>query len=129
MSFNEKYRNILNLVKEDIQKVEKELLAEIFLSNEINETLKTFLTNKPKRIRPLVSFLYLRASNIEPVSYTHLTGRFACNPYQNTLAGICNKTFGKSLDKSRVNVFKDRRFTVPVVRKNLFKFSLQIERE
>lgn len=66
MSFNEKYRNILNLVKEDIQKVEKELLAEIFLSNEINETLKTFLTNKPKRIRPLVSFLYLRASNIEP---------------------------------------------------------------
>lgn len=66
MSFNKKYNKISELVKNDLLKLEDELLSSINLAAEINETLKTFLTNKPKRIRPLVSFLYLRTSNIEP---------------------------------------------------------------
>lgn len=66
MNFNKKYNKISELVKNDLLKLEEELLSSINLAAEINETLKTFLTNKPKRIRPLVSFLYLRASNIEP---------------------------------------------------------------
>lgn len=66
MSFNKKYNKISELVKNDLLKLEDELLSSINLAAEINETLKTFLTNKPKRIRPLVSFLYLSASNIEP---------------------------------------------------------------
>ena len=66
MSFNKKYNKISELVKNDLLKLEDELLSSINLAAEIDETLKTFLTNKPKRIRPLVSFLYLRTSNIEP---------------------------------------------------------------
>lgn len=66
MSFNKKYNKISELVKNDLLKLEEELLSSINLAAEIDETLKTFLTNKPKRIRPLVSFLYLSASNIEP---------------------------------------------------------------
>lgn len=66
MNFNKKYNKISELVKNDLLKLEDELLSSINLAAEINETLKTFLTNKPKRIRPLVSFLYLRTSNIEP---------------------------------------------------------------
>lgn len=66
MDFNKKYNKISELVKNDLLKLEEELLSSINLAAEIDETLKTFLTNKPKRIRPLVSFLYLSASNIEP---------------------------------------------------------------
>ena len=66
MSFNKKYNKISELVKNDLMKHEDELLSSINLAAEIDETLKTFITNKPKRIRPLVSFLYLRTSNIEP---------------------------------------------------------------
>ncbi len=66
MDFNKKYNKISELVKNDLLKLEDELLSSINLAAEIDETLKTFLTNKPKRIRPLVSFLYLRTSNIEP---------------------------------------------------------------
>lgn len=66
MNFNKKYNKISELVKNDLLKLEEELLSSINLAAEIDETLKTFLTNKPKRIRPLVSFLYLSASNIEP---------------------------------------------------------------
>ena len=65
MDFNKKYNKISELVKNDLLKLEDELLSSINLAAEIDETLKTFLTNKPKRIRPLVSFLYLRTTNKE----------------------------------------------------------------
>lgn len=75
MSFSEKYINIFNLVKEDITKIEYELTSEICLSACIDETLKDFLTQKTKRIRPLVSFLYLLASGkkIDECQYSFQT--------------------------------------------------------
>ena len=63
MSFNEQYSKIYSLVEYDIKKVENELIEEINLSPFIDDILKNFLTRKTKRIRPLLSFLYLKASD------------------------------------------------------------------
>ena len=65
MTFSEKYNNIYNLVATDIKKLEDEMISEIYLSPFIDNVLKDFLTRKTKRIRPLLSFLYLKASNKE----------------------------------------------------------------
>lgn len=65
MSFNEQYSKIYSLVEYDIKKVENELIEEINLSPFIDDILKNFLTRKTKRIRPLLSFLYLKASDKE----------------------------------------------------------------
>lgn len=66
MNFGYKYQQISNLVKEDILKVEAELQTEIGLFPALDPALKSFLTGKSKRIRPLSAFLYLRAAGIEP---------------------------------------------------------------
>lgn len=75
MSFNQKYYEIYNLVKKDIEKVERELTEEINLSPFTDNILKNFLTRKAKRIRPLLSFLYLRAlnKNIDENQYSFQT--------------------------------------------------------
>ena len=75
MSFNQKYHEIYNLVKKDIEKVERELTEEINLSPFTDNILKNFLTRKAKRIRPLLSFLYLRAlnKNIDEKQYSFQT--------------------------------------------------------
>ena len=66
MSFNEKYSKICSLVKSDISKLEEKLTGSINLSPSIDEVLRIFLTKNSKRIRPVVSFLYLRACGITP---------------------------------------------------------------
>ncbi len=66
MSFSKKYSEIFDIVREDIKKVEDNLVEDINLSPFVNETLQNFLMRKPKRIRPLLAFLYLRALGIEP---------------------------------------------------------------
>lgn len=64
MSFNKKYAQILNIVKVEIERVTTGLTSDI----EIEETLKSKLfdlLNAPsKHIRPLLSFLYLKASGL-----------------------------------------------------------------
>lgn len=65
MAFSEKYKKIYNLVAADIKRLEEELISEIYLSPFIDNVLKDFLTRKTKRIRPLLSFLYLKASKKE----------------------------------------------------------------
>ena len=63
MSFDEKYSKIYNLVKDEINTLENRLTDEIKLSPFTDCALKKFLTRKTKRIRPLLSFLYLKARN------------------------------------------------------------------
>lgn len=75
MSFSEQYRKILNIVQEDLSLIETELISSIDLSPSMDEALQSFLSNKPKRIRPLVALLYLRAVNVNPTAkhYSFLT--------------------------------------------------------
>lgn len=75
MSFIEQYNQISNLVLDDLKKLEQELVSEIDFSPYINALLKDFLTKNTKRIRPLLAFLYLRASEkeITPIQYSYQT--------------------------------------------------------
>lgn len=75
MSFKEQYNNILNIVNNDIERVNKELTAFININEPLKTKLINFLTAPSKRIRPLLTFLYLRANNIEITDnhYTLLT--------------------------------------------------------
>lgn len=75
MSFKEEYNNILNIVKDDVDRVNKELISFININEPLKTKLVNFLTAPSKRIRPLLTFLYLRAYNIEVTErhYTLLT--------------------------------------------------------
>lgn len=61
MTFEEKYASIQLLVKNELEKINSELTSEINLSDSLNQSLKDFLLNRPKKIRPTVALLYLRA--------------------------------------------------------------------
>lgn len=65
MSFTEKYKQISNLIKNDIENIEKRIKESIKLSDSIDEILTNFLTHKAKRIRPILACLYLRSNNLE----------------------------------------------------------------
>ena len=75
MSFIEQYNQISNLVSDDLKRLEQELVSEIDFSPYINTLLKDFLTKNTKRIRPLLAFLYLRASEkeITQIQYSYQT--------------------------------------------------------
>ena len=75
MGFSEEYNEILNPVKEDLNEIEKRITKSIQLSCDINDLLTGFLTQKAKRIRPVLAFLYLKANNIKPTDahYDFLT--------------------------------------------------------
>lgn len=75
MTFNEEYLHILNTVKEDIEVVNKNLTSFINISEPLKTKLCNFLTSPSKRIRSLLTFLYLRANEIELTDkhYTLLT--------------------------------------------------------
>src|SRR5574344_932950 len=61
MSFENEYEKIKVVVQKDLNILETKI-AETFSENtELNKTLKKFLTTPSKRLRPLLSFLYLRA--------------------------------------------------------------------
>ena len=66
MNFGDSYQKISNLVKGDIAELVKQLQAEIGLESGIDRAISEFLNGKSKRIRPVIAFLYLRASGYEP---------------------------------------------------------------
>lgn len=65
MNFHRKYLSILNVIKDDIEIINKELITLININEPLNSKLTEFLSTPSKRIRPLLSILYLRSNNIE----------------------------------------------------------------
>ncbi len=64
MSFNEKYAKILNIVKDEIEQVTAGLTSDIEVEEPLKSKLFALLNAPSKHIRPLVSFLYLKASGL-----------------------------------------------------------------
>lgn len=75
MGFFEEYNKILNPIQEDLNEIENRITQSIKLSCALDDLLRDFLTQKAKRIRPVLSLLYLRANNIKPTDahYDFLT--------------------------------------------------------
>lgn len=65
MSFSEKYKKIYSVVEEDVEKVKKQVLSELKNSDEIKNELFELFNSPSKHIRAVLSFLYLRANNID----------------------------------------------------------------
>ena len=65
MSFHEKYLKILELVKNEVEEVSKGLTSGIDLQEPLKTKLFTLLNAPSKHIRPLTSFLYLKAAGLE----------------------------------------------------------------
>ena len=65
MSFSENYEKISDLVKSEIDKVQNSIISDISVCSPLNTELKKLLSSPSKHIRPLVSFLYLKASGFE----------------------------------------------------------------
>jgi len=65
MSFNEKYKNIKQLVQSDIREIENIMVSKISVREPLNSHLKDFLLMPSKRIRSVVTLLYLRAEEQE----------------------------------------------------------------
>ena len=61
MSFQEKYSKILNTVKNEIEDVCINLTSDINIQEPLNTKLSNILNAPSKHIRPLKSFLYLKA--------------------------------------------------------------------
>ena len=64
MSFHQSYAKICNEVKEELTKLNKELENSIRGNTPLHSGIKDFVLAPSKRIRPLLSFLYLKANNI-----------------------------------------------------------------
>lgn len=61
MNFNTKFKNIQNVVSEDLNNLETDI-EKIFTNNKpLDKELLTFLTAPAKRLRPLLGFLLLRS--------------------------------------------------------------------
>ncbi len=71
MNFNEKYNNIKQIVQDELDIIEEKMVNVIKIREPLNSYLKNFLTYPSKRIRPLLSLLYLKANN-EIISDTRL---------------------------------------------------------
>ena len=65
MSFSENYEKILGLVRVEIDKVQSSIISDIKVCKPLNAELNKLLSSPSKHIRPLVSFLYLKASGFE----------------------------------------------------------------
>lgn len=64
MSFQQKYLHILNLVQEEIELVLQNLTDEVEVQEPLKSKLLQLLNAPSKHIRPLISFLYLKALGI-----------------------------------------------------------------
>ncbi len=75
MGFSEEYKKILNPIQKDLNEIENRITQSIKLSCAIDDLLRNFLTQRAKRVRPVLSLLYLRANNINPTDahYDFLT--------------------------------------------------------
>ncbi len=65
MSFSEKYKKIYSVVEEYVEKVKKQVLSELKNSDGIKNELSELFNSPSKHIRAVLSFLYLKANNIE----------------------------------------------------------------
>lgn len=65
MTFNETYGEIFKTVRVDIERVNAKLLEAFEVDNSVLEKLQNFLLSPSKRIRSVMTFLYLRACGIE----------------------------------------------------------------
>ncbi len=65
MSFSEKYKKIYSVVEEDVEKVKKQVLSELKNSDGIKNELSELFNSPSKHIRAVLSFLYLKANNID----------------------------------------------------------------
>jgi geranylgeranyl pyrophosphate synthase len=61
MKFNDKYENIKKLCESELLQIEKIMINSVNLRDELYPYVVKFLTSPSKRIRPLVSVLYLKA--------------------------------------------------------------------
>ena len=61
MNFQEKYSNILNIVKNEIKAVSTNLTSDINIQEPLQTKLSNILNAPSKHIRPLISFLYLKS--------------------------------------------------------------------
>lgn len=64
MSFQKKYYDILNIVQNEIEQVCENLTSDINIKEPLNKKLSNILNAPSKHIRPLISFLYLKALNL-----------------------------------------------------------------
>ncbi len=64
MSFQEKYSQILNLAKKEIEEIRYNLTADINIQEPLKTKLSNILNAPSKHIRPLISFLYLKALDL-----------------------------------------------------------------
>ena len=64
MSFQEKYSQILNLAKKEIEEIRYNLTADINTQEPLKTKLSNILNAPSKHIRPLISFLYLKALDL-----------------------------------------------------------------
>lgn len=65
MTFEESYKEIADIVKFDIEKLNSRLNGLFFEDNIIFQELQNFLNSPSKRIRSVLTFLYLRANELE----------------------------------------------------------------
>ena len=65
MKFEEVYGEIFNVVRADVEQVNSNLGSSFPVENSIHENLQKFLESPSKRIRSVLTFLYLRACGIE----------------------------------------------------------------
>lgn len=65
MSFNEEYFCVSQILKSDIDRVRQVLVSDFLLQEPLQSKLYDILSSPSKNIRPLVSFLYLKASGYD----------------------------------------------------------------
>lgn len=66
MSFNGKYKSVKELCAKELSVIEKILISNIEVQQELQPYIIKFLTSSSKRIRPVLSLLYLYAIGIKP---------------------------------------------------------------
>ena len=64
MSFNEKYNEIVKLVEYEIEDLKRIILSDINECQELQKVLIDFFNLSSKHIRPVLSFLYIKALNM-----------------------------------------------------------------
>lgn len=63
MTFAQEYNNIKSSVQDELKIIEAKLIEQINVREPLNTAVKKFLTSPSKRIRPLLTILYLKAKN------------------------------------------------------------------
>lgn len=62
MDFKQEYQSIKNVVKDDLNSLEFDIKTLFDNKNPLEKEISDFLTNSPKRLRPLLGYLFLRCA-------------------------------------------------------------------